>query len=109
MKQIIKHVKQYEKHLHAASSTENASRHGLARRTKIFRVGQKIFNAIAEKFYPRIKIFGRTIFSLTGPRVQRTRHFDKALILNYVYILSYFHNKPCTLQKGDHVANGQVF
>jgi len=38
MKQIIKHVKEYEKHLHAASSTENTeentSRHGLAR--KIF-------------------------------------------------------------------------
>ena len=33
------------KHLHAANSTENVeentSRHGLARRTKIFRVGQK--------------------------------------------------------------------
>jgi len=57
--------------LHAASSTENAkenaSRHGLARRTKFFNVGQKMFNTIAEKFYPRIKIFGGTIFFLTGP------------------------------------------
>ena len=45
IKQIIKHVKQWEKHLHAANSTENAEenavRHSLARWTKIFRVGQK--------------------------------------------------------------------
>ena len=27
----------------------------------------KIFNTIAENFYPRIKIFGRTIFFLTVP------------------------------------------
>ena len=44
-KLAIEPVKQEEKHLHAASSTENAeentSRHGLARCTKIFRVGQK--------------------------------------------------------------------
>ena len=34
---------------------------------KIFQGRTKIFNTIAEKFYPRIKIFGRTIFFLTGP------------------------------------------
>ena len=65
MKQIIKHLKQWEKHLHAANSTENAEenavRHSLARRTKIF----KIFNTVAEKFYPRINIFGWTIFFLS--------------------------------------------
>ena len=33
---------------------------------KIFQGRTKIFNTIAEKFYPRIKIFGRTIFFLTG-------------------------------------------
>ena len=54
------------KHLHAASGTENVEentfRHGLARRTKIFRVGQIFFNTTAVNFYPRIKISGRTFF-----------------------------------------------
>ena len=33
---------------------------------KNFQGRTKIFNAIAENFCPRIKIFGRTIFFLTG-------------------------------------------
>ena len=36
---------------------------------KIFQGGTKIFITIAEKFYPKIKIFGRTIFFLTHARV----------------------------------------
>ena len=35
---------------------------------KIFQGRTKIFNTIAEKFYPRIKIIGGTIFFLTGLR-----------------------------------------
>jgi len=37
---------------------------------KNFQGRTKVFNTIAEKFYPRIKIFGETIFFLTGHQVQ---------------------------------------
>ena len=57
MKQIIKHAVAKavrKKYSHAASSTENteenAVRHGLARRTKIFRVGQKFLTQSLKNF-----------------------------------------------------------
>ena len=57
MKQITKHAvakSSRKKHSHAASSTENAEeiavRHGLARRTKIFRVGQNFLTQLLKNF-----------------------------------------------------------
>ena len=69
MKQIIKYVartvgKHLAMHMQPAAGTENAKenalRHGLVRRTKIFRQNLKIFilgQKFSEKFYPRTKLF----------------------------------------------------
>ena len=54
--------------IHASSSTENAGKHFQTwpgHVDKNFQGRTKLFNAVAEKFYPRIKIFGGTNFFLT--------------------------------------------
>jgi len=83
MKQI-KICKTVGKHWHVASSTENAgentSRYGLARWTKIFRVGQK-FLMQSLKILFRIKTFGGTIFFLTGPCQVTKEHNRPCIIL----------------------------
>ena len=57
------------KHLHSARSTENAKENASDMAWlggQKFSGWDKFFSAIVEKFYPRIKIFGGTIFFLTG-------------------------------------------
>ena len=62
------------KHLHSARSTENA-KESVSDMAWLggqkFSGGTKIFSTIVEKFYPRIKIFGGTIFFLTGPQLPK--------------------------------------
>jgi len=66
MKQIIKHVKS-RKNIYMQLATLKTPRKTLpdmaGQADKNFQGRTKIFNAIAEIFYPRIKIFGGTIFS----------------------------------------------
>ena len=73
MKQIIKHAvaKAVGKNIHmqpvALKMLRKYCQTWFGQADKIFQGRTKIFNTIAEKFYPRIKIFGGTIFFLTGP------------------------------------------
>ena len=75
MKQIIKHVKQQEKHL-SSSSKENASDMAWPGGQKFsgYICRTKFFSTIAGNFYPiaRIKIFGGIIFLDTTPKFSYT-------------------------------------